>query len=80
MNNIINKSDEYIVSFLNGKLNKEETAELEQWISSSAANLELFETYRRIWLGTAVNVTSGKFDPDSAWDNTFALPDRLSAR
>ena len=47
----------------------------ENWNSGSVplhANLELFETYRRIWLGTAANISSENFDPHSAWEKVSA--------
>lgn len=62
------KSDELIIRFLNGGLNKDEIREFEQWISSSSENLELFTTYRKIWLGTAAAIPAGRFDSNSAWD------------
>lgn len=62
------KSDELIIRFLNGGLNKDEIREFEQWISSSSENLELFTTYRKIWLGTAASIPAGRFDSNSAWD------------
>jgi transmembrane sensor len=64
-------SDEFIIRFFNGKLNKEEIGELEQWISSSQENLELFDNYRKIWLGTSANVPSEKFDNKRAWDKVY---------
>jgi transmembrane sensor len=68
MNNI---SDEFIIRFLNGGLNKDEIRELEQWISSSAENLELFETYRRIWLGAAANISVDNFNMKSGWEKVY---------
>jgi transmembrane sensor len=67
-----NISDEFIVRFLNGELNRDEIRELEQWIGTSAANLELFETYRRIWLGTAANVPVKNFDPQGGWEKVYS--------
>jgi transmembrane sensor len=64
-------SDEIIIRFLNGKLNTTEIGELEQWISSSPENLELFETYRRIWLGSAATLSAENFDPHSAWEKVY---------
>ncbi len=61
-------SDDFIFRFLNGKLNKDEIREFEQWISSSAENLELFNAYRNVWLGTATGISAGKFDPAPAWE------------
>ena len=68
-------SDDFITRFLNGKLNKEEIREFEQWINSSAQNLELFNSYRNIWLGTAAGISAGKFDPAPAWNK---IQDRIS--
>jgi transmembrane sensor len=71
MNTLSNISEEFIIRFLNGRLNEAETKELDKWINSSQENLELFETYRRIWLGTAANVSSAKFDHHNAWDKVY---------
>jgi transmembrane sensor len=65
-------SDEFIIRFLNGKLNKNEIGELEQWISRSSENLELFETYRRIWLGSAATISDENFDPHTAWEKVYS--------
>ena len=64
-------SDEIIIRFLNGKLNTTEIRELEQWIRSSPENLELFETYRRIWLGSAATLSAENFNPQSAWEKVY---------
>lgn len=60
--------DEFIFRFLNGKLNRAEIGDLDIWISASAENFELFEEYRRIWIGTAAAIANEKFDPVNSWD------------
>jgi transmembrane sensor len=59
-------SDDLIFRFLNGKLNKDEIREFEQWISSSSENFKIFDEYRKIWLGTAAGISSSKYDPAPA--------------
>ncbi len=66
-----NISDDYILRFLNGKLNKDDTREFELWVSSSDENLELFEEYRKIWLLTAAGVPAGKYNFAPAWEKVF---------
>jgi transmembrane sensor len=61
-------SEEFIIRFLNGDLSREEILELEKWMRSSSANQEMFEAYRRIWLGTAAGVSTDKFDTHAAWE------------
>lgn len=61
-------SDEYLLRFLNGDLNKDEIGELHEWINSSEENLLEFEAYRKIWLGTSIHLTNNKFDVQTAWD------------
>ncbi len=68
MNNI---SDDYILRFLNGKLNKDDTREFELWVSSSDENLELFEEYRKIWLVSAAGISAEKYDPAPAWEIVY---------
>jgi transmembrane sensor len=66
-----NISEEYILRFLNGKLNKDEIRELELWMGSSGENLELFEGYRKIWLATAAGVPAEKYDAVVAWGKIY---------
>jgi len=65
-------SEEFILRFLNGKLNKGEILELEKWLGSSAENLKLFESYRKLWLGTAAKISSEKFDSHAAWSKVYS--------
>ncbi|MFA5818439.1 MAG: FecR family protein [Bacteroidales bacterium] len=63
-------SEELIIRFFNGKLDKDEIRELQEWINSSKENLAEFEAYRKIWLGTAIHLSNDKFDPQAAWEKT----------
>jgi transmembrane sensor len=69
MNNI---SEEFIIRFLNGDLSPEEIMEVEKWMSSSAENQELFDTCRKIWLGSAAGIATDKFEYHAAWKEVAA--------
>ena len=66
-----NISEEFIIRYLNGKLNQDEIWKLEQWICNSSENLALFESYRKIWIGTAAGIPVEKFDSKRGWENVF---------
>jgi ferric-dicitrate binding protein FerR (iron transport regulator) len=61
-------------------LNNDEIREFEQWISSSAENLELFNEYRNIWLATAAGISAGKFDPAPAWEKVHNRIDKSDGK
>lgn len=63
-------SEELIIRFFNGKLDKDEIRELQKWINSSEKDLIEFETYRKIWLAAAIHLPNNKFDAQTAWEKT----------
>jgi transmembrane sensor len=63
-------SEELIIRFLNGELNEDEIREVNKWINSSKENFAEFETYRKIWLSSAIHLTNNKFDAMAAWEKT----------
>ena len=60
-------SEEFLIRFFNGQLNKDEINKLKEWIESSDKNLSEFETYRKIWLATAIHLDNEKIDPEAGW-------------
>jgi transmembrane sensor len=68
MNKMNTYSEEYIIRFLNGKLNAEEARDLDNWINSSPENAGTFESIRKIWLGTAACISENRFDEAKAWE------------